>query len=397
MTEAELAACLASAGIGGGFVGWLLRGRRLSRVLPGSVRARREEVGTASVSLEEVLDLLPDAAVLLDGHGAKRFANAEARDAFGDALGTIMRYPAVFSALSQLDGVTVQARAEFVLEVPVRRVVRVDLRLLPEMLAAGPIRVLAILSDQSERDAVERMRADFVAYASHELRTPLATLIGFIETLRGPAADDSVAQREFLGIMATQAGRMQRLIEQLLELSRAEMLEHRRPRGLVNAHSTIERVTEEMEGLCAERDVDLVVASSEEVYVPGDEEQIVRVLVNLVENAVKYAPVEGRRIRIAIHVEQRVLRGRPGVTLTVADNGAGIDAQHLPRLTERFYRVEGRRGAASGYGLGLALVRHIVDRHDGSFEIFSELGKGTQCDVWLPLGQPVRNGAAALS
>ncbi|NHN88784.1 ATP-binding protein [Acetobacter conturbans] len=394
MTGAELAVCLASTGLAGGLTGWMARGKRLRRVLPGSVRARREEVGTSSVSLEEVLDLLPDAAVLLDGHGAMRFANVEAGGAFGDALGTIMRYPAVFAAMRHLDGATVSTSAEFVLEVPVRRVVRVDLRLLPEVLATGPAHILAILTDCSERDAVERMRSDFVAYASHELRTPLTALIGFIETLRGPAADDPAAQQQFLGIMAAQASRMQRLIEQLLELSRAEMLEHRKPRGIVDAKHVVDLVRDELGSLCAARDIELeTIADS--VSVPGDVEQIIRVLVNLVENAVKYAGADGRHVRVSVTVEKKILRGRTGVSFVVRDNGVGIAPEHLPRLTERFYRVEGRRGmSASGYGLGLAIVRHILDRHDGCFEITSRIGQGTRCDVWLPsLREPRLSGS----
>lgn len=390
MTAADIVACLLPVWLTGGLAGWLLRGRSLSRVLPGSVRARREEVGTSSVSLEEVLDLLPEAAVLLDGHGALRFANIEAREAFGDTLGTIMRYPDVFSAMRHLNGVTVQASAEFVLTVPVRRVVRVDLRLLPEVLATGPAHILAILTDCSERDAVERMRSDFVAYASHELRTPLTALIGFIETLRGPAADDPAAQQQFLAIMAAQAHRMQRLIEQLLELSRAEMLEHRKPRGSMNAKQVIELVRDELSSLCAAKNVQLE-AKATDIPVPGDQEQIIRVLVNLVENAVKYAGTDGRPVRISLSAEQKILLGRPGMAFVVQDNGVGIAEEHLPRLTERFYRVEGSRNApASGYGLGLAIVRHIVDRHDGCLEITSRIGQGTRCEVWLPCEREIR-------
>ncbi|MFT8718207.1 ATP-binding protein [Acetobacter sp.] len=394
MTGTEFAACLVFVWLSGGLIGWFARGWRLSRVLPGSARARREEIGTSSVSLEEMLDLLPDAAVLLDGHGAKRFANIEAHEAFGDALGTIMRHPDVFAAMRQLNGVTLRSTAEIVLEVPVRRVVKVDLRILPEVLAIGPMRALAILTDCSERDAVERMRSDFVAYASHELRTPLTALIGFIETLRGSAADDPAAQQQFLGIMAMQANRMQRLIEQLLELSRAEMLEHRKPRGTVDALHIVNLVRDEMGGLCESRNVELK-TSAESVAVQGDGEQIIRVLVNLVENAVKYAGADGRAVQISVSATPQLLRGRPGVAFIVEDNGVGIAEEHLPRLTERFYRVEGRRmGASSGYGLGLAIVRHIMDRHDGCFEITSTVGKGTQCMFWLPILRDSRLAAA---
>ncbi|MBV1836828.1 cell wall metabolism sensor histidine kinase WalK [Acetobacter estunensis] len=382
MSTMLLTACVATGWLTGSLFGWSFGCRR---VTARKARIRREERRAPVVSMEVLLDLLPDAAVLLDGHGALRFANIEAKATFGEALGTIVRSPGMFAALKKLDGVTLQASGSLVIEVPVRRVVRVAVRLLPDALTTGPARVLAILSDHSEMDAVERMRADFVAYASHELRTPLAALSGFIETLRGPAADDPQAQQQFLGIMADQAARMQRLIEQLLELSRVEMLEHRKPRGRIEAASVIERVCEETAAACTAKGVVLDTAY-EPLSVAGDEEQIIRVLVNLVENALKYAKVEARPLRIRVRIEAQTQHGRAGVVFVVEDDGAGIDTAHLPRLTERFYRVEGRgRTGGAGYGLGLAIVRHIVDRHGGSFEIDSIVGKGTCCQVWLPV------------
>ncbi|GBR00440.1 ATP-binding protein [Acetobacter oeni] len=385
MTGAELALYLLGVSGFSGMIGWLAGGRRLPQRAPFRPSSRRDEATMQGVGLEELLAVLPDCAVLLTRTGSLRFASMEAQAVFGDALGTIVRHPDVFAALQRLDAETVLATADIILDVPVRRVVHLVFRLVPETLSLAGVPVLAILSDTSEKDAVERVRADFVAYASHELRTPLAALIGFIETLRGPAADDPVAQKQFLEIMATQAGRMQRLIEQLLALSRVEMMEHRKPRGEMDAARIVSRVRDESAPLCAARGVELKTEARSLVF-QGDEDQIVQVLLNLVENATKYAVTGQRAPVVSLVMAQSTVGGKAGVSLTVADNGPGIEARHLPRLTERFYRVEGGQGqSAPGYGLGLAIVRHIVDRHDGRLFIESEIGAGTRCTVWLPL------------
>ncbi|WP_086644268.1 ATP-binding protein [Acetobacter sp. DsW_063] len=381
MTDVALGLCLGGGTLAGFVAGYLVASRRAVRGVLGPVLGV-ESVGAAGATLEETLDLLPEPALLLDIQGVLRFANAEALAAFGDVIGTIIRHPDVYAALRRLDSETIEAAADIVIDVPVRRVVRGAFRLLP----GGSGRVLAMLFDHSEQDAVERVRSDFVAYASHELRTPLAALIGFIETLRGPAADDPEAQQQFLGIMAGQAGRMQRLIDQLLALSRVEMMEHRKPRGEVNAEDVVARVRDESAPLLAARGMTMETERTS-FACPGDEDQIVQILLNLVENAVKYAStVKGRAPRVTLSVAEVAVGGKAGVSFIVADNGPGIEARHLPRLTERFYRVENGPAVtdASGYGLGLAIVRHVVDRHEGRFSIESEPGVGTRCMVWLP-------------
>lgn len=390
MTGTELLFCLGGVSSVSVLCGWGL-GRRASWSRPSLLSGRRgEDAPARPASLEEILDLLPDPAVLLDSHGSMRFANLEANSAFGDSLVTIVRHPNAFSALRKVDEDTPQVSAVMVLEVPVRRVIRGVFRLLPQNVHAGSPRVLVIMTDCSEQDAVERVRTDFVAYASHELRTPLAALIGFIETLRGPAADDPPVQQQFLGIMASQAARMQRLIERLLELSRVEMTEHKRPRREVDVERVVGRVRDEVVPFCSARDVRLEV-EAEPAIIQGDEDQLVQVLLNLVENATKYAGGHGRRPDVSLRVFRAVSGGREGMMFTVEDNGPGIDAHHLPRLTEQFYRVEadcpGAAQGVPGYGLGLAIVRHIVDRHEGVLTIESEPGHGTRCSVWIPMRQ----------
>jgi two-component system phosphate regulon sensor histidine kinase PhoR len=250
-----------------------------------------------------------------------------------------------------------------------------------------------LLSDRTRERAVERMRADFVANASHELRTPLASLIGFIETLRGPAKDDAEARSRFLGIMAEQSERMRRLIDDLLGLSRIEITEHEPPKGRVDLGLLAQAEAEAMAPILAARRVSLDVALEPgAVAAPADGEQLGQVIRNLLENAVRYGP-DGGTVRLGVAraaasgVDAAGPRwpARPGVVLSVADDGPGIARHHIPRLTERFYRVDrGRSRHAGGTGLGLAIVKHIVNRHRGQLVIESEEGVGSVFRVWLP-------------
>jgi two-component system phosphate regulon sensor histidine kinase PhoR len=247
-------------------------------------------------------------------------------------------------------------------------------------------RAVVVLSDRTRERAVERMRADFIANASHELRTPLASLMGFIDTLRGPAADDPPAQQRFLGIMAEQAARMNRLIDDLLSLSRIELTEHQAPAGRVDLVALLHDVIAGFEPRLTERGVtlDLVLADALPAAL-GDADQVLQVAQNLLDNAVKYGR-EGGVVRLAAEpASGHRWPARPGVVVTVIDQGPGIPREHLPRLTERFYRVDaGRSRAVGGTGLGLAIVKHIVNRHRGQLVIESEPGVGTTVTVWLP-------------
>jgi two-component system phosphate regulon sensor histidine kinase PhoR len=280
------------------------------------------------------------------------------------------------------------------LPVPVPREVHAAVVPMDPPIADGG-RAVVVLSDRTRERAVERMRADFVANVSHELRTPLASLIGFIDTLRGPAADDPPAQQRFLAIMGEQAARMNRLIDDLLSLSRIELVEHQPPSGSVELRELATRLIAGMEPRLKERSVQLDVRMQGDLpAVIGDVDQLVQVLQNLLDNAVKYGR-EGGTVRLEIVAAV----GRGGAVITVTDQGAGIPREHLPRLTERFYRVDtGRSRAAGGTGLGLAIVKHIVNRHRGQLSIESEEGVGTTVRVWLPqtvTHQPVASNVPA--
>jgi two-component system phosphate regulon sensor histidine kinase PhoR len=242
--------------------------------------------------------------------------------------------------------------------------------------------VLVTFDDVSERMAVARMRADFVANASHELRTPLASLTGFIETLLGPARDDPQATAKFLKIMLEQARRMRRLIDDLLSLSRVEMRVHHRPTERVDVGALLDHVLASLGPLAREHAVALELAAPEKpIAVIGDRDELVQVFQNLVENAIRYGGSGGR---VEVSAEKRDARAR-AIAVHVQDFGPGIAAEHLPRLTERFYRVDpGASGSMKGTGLGLAIVKHILTRHGGELAIRSKPGEGARFTVELP-------------
>ena len=248
--------------------------------------------------------------------------------------------------------------------------------------------IVLSFEDRSAAEDAGQMRRDFVANVSHELRTPLTALLGFIETLGGAARNDAAARDRFLGIMAHEANRMTRLVDDLLSLSRVEEDERVRPRGNVDIGDLLASVIKGLEPQAKDAGVTVALARPDtSEMVPGDEGQLVQVFTNLVENAIKYG-ASGGEVTVTLSARQMYQRLRAeGVQITITDRGEGIAAHHIPRLTERFYRVDSHRSrAVGGTGLGLAIVKHIVNRHRGRFVVESELGKGTSVSVFLPAG-----------
>jgi two-component system phosphate regulon sensor histidine kinase PhoR len=245
--------------------------------------------------------------------------------------------------------------------------------------------VLITLHDMTSIRRVEEMRADFVANASHELRTPLAALTGFIETIQGPARDDAAARDRFLGIMRDQAWRMARLIDDLLSLSRIELRAHMRPDTPVDLVPIVRQVVDGLQTLAQDRGVTVdVVAPVDPLMVPGDRDELLSLFENLIENGLKYG-ANGRRVDIAL-TQFVATDGKPEASVAVRDYGPGIAAEHLPRLTERFYRADvADSRAQGGTGLGLALVKHILNRHRGRLFIESQIGKGATFTARLPI------------
>jgi len=248
--------------------------------------------------------------------------------------------------------------------------------------------VVLTLTDITASKRSERMRQDFVANASHELRTPLATLVGFIETLRGPAREDAAAQDRFLSIMAEQATRMARLVDDLLSLSRIELNEHLPPKERVDLRRVLAAVADGLEQRAEKRQMRIALSLPEALpEVMGDPDELAQVFQNLLDNAIKYGR-PGTEVEVGADASPRRL-GVAGVQVTVRDHGDGILKEHIPRLTERFYRVDPARSRElGGTGLGLAIVKHIVNHHRGVLDITSDMGQGSAFTVHLRVADP---------
>lgn len=334
---------------------------------------------------ESILETMPDPLILVGPGRAIIRANLAAQATFGTELSAVLRHPELRAAMERLSASGTAQEADITIAAPIKRQIHATVF----RVVGG--RMAALLSDRTRERAVEQMRADFVANASHELRTPLASLIGFIDTLRGPAADDPPAQARFLSIMSDQAERMNRLIDDLLSLSRIEMTEHRPPTDHVILPELLRFTAASFEPRVAARDITLqVIIDPALPAVVGDDDQVGQVLQNLIDNAVKYGKPGGMVRVTARPVDPGgVWPPRPGVLLSVFNEGPGIPREHLPRLTERFYRVDtGRSRAVGGTGLGLAIVKHIVNRHRGRLVIESQEGEGATFNVWLPAVMP---------
>ncbi|MEQ8406347.1 MAG: ATP-binding protein [Oceanicaulis sp.] len=382
---------------------------------PSAALATRNVEAEASESMLERLSI----PVLLIGPGGRiERANPAARAFLGlgaerGLLSTVLRQPRVLEAVSAAlrgeRGATVEYSTLAPLESHVRAFVE-PIRL--PVTGPMPFRAMLVLADDTSSKRAERMRADFLANASHELRTPLASLSGFIETLTGPARDDEEARERFLNIMRVQTERMRRLIDDLLSLSRVEMNEHMAPTGAVDLNQLAGEVAEALAPVITARGMTLNLELHDGAApVKGDRDQIYEVVENLIENAVKYS-AEGASICLCVHhgrtrdgaehLSERLNPDSGRLTIAapaldpdaryglirVKDEGAGIERRYLPRLSERFFRVDGQKsGPASGTGLGLAIVKHIVSRHRGGFTVESAPGVGSVFTVFFPVAE----------
>lgn len=346
-----------------------------------------------------IADGLPDPCFLIDTHGHVHFENEAAVKLFGGIdtgrpITFLLRAPEVGEAIQRALSSGTQASVTFFERVPADRWFEARVSPLggtdgkrPEQ---GSI-FLVLLRDLTEAQRVERMRVDFVANASHELRTPLASLTGFIETLQGPARNDPEARNRFLDVMYEQARRMSRLIDDLMSLSRIELKAHVRPETVVDVAPILEHVADAMHPLASDSKVELDIdLANRPLLVVGDRDELAQVFQNLVHNAIKYGQAGGR-----VSVTGKLLQARGSqparVSVSVRDWGPGIAAEHIPRLTERFYRVDAASSREKGgTGLGLAIVKHILNRHRGQLLIDSSPGAGAVFTVQLEVA-----GAAA--
>ena len=338
-------------------------------------------------SLTEFVAAVPMPALLVDQSERIAAANAEARTLLGQLIdgrhfATILRQPQVIEAIEQCLHSKVPSKARHLSNNGAQDTVfEVQCRFVNGTGAA-----LTVFQDVTYLEQVGQMRRDFVANVSHELRTPLTALMGFIETLRGPAREDTVARERFLQIMANEANRMNRLVGDLLSLNRVESEERVKPNESLELTGLIQSTMNTLRPLSDDAGVTLSLEAPDElVSIVGDGDQLRQVFTNLVENAIKYGG-SGGLVKIIVTLSERdtAMRG-PAVQIRVIDQGSGIAAEHLPRLTERFYRADNHRSRElGGTGLGLAIVKHIVNRHRGRLRVESEMGQGAVFTVLLP-------------
>ncbi|MEE2525457.1 ATP-binding protein [Hyphobacterium sp. HN65] len=376
----------------------------------GENRITANEASTSGAMLEN----LPFPVLLVGSGGRIERANPAAHEYLGlgsesGLLSASLRQPKVLEAVSSVlrgDGGKIVEYSTFA---PIESHVRVHvIPLKSGDNGAFPWRALLVLADETASKRAERMRGDFLANASHELRTPLASLAGFIETLKGHAREDIEARDKFLNIMQDQTERMGRLINDLLSLGRVEMDEHVPPSGDTDLSGMTQDTIDSLTPLAKSKGITIDFEGDAEARVVGDRDQLFEIAQNLIENAIKYS---NPNTRIVCDVHANVGReeidrltnslgreagrltitspaltgGRRYAILRVRDAGSGIERRHLPRLTERFYRVDGQKsGPKEGTGLGLAIVKHIISRHRGGFFVESRPGEGTVFSVCIP-------------
>lgn len=344
-----------------------------------------DAIELSALSGEYLAAAVADPLIIFDREGAIVHANAAAFAAFGGlapgmSLPLKFRAPEIQKALDEvLAGKVASQIVEYSEKLPVERVYRVTL----SPVGHGTALHVMVFKDQSESRRIDRMRADFIANASHELRTPLASISGFIETLRGPARNDPAAREQFLQIMHNQTSRMARLIDDLLSLSRLEMKPYLVPGRSVDLREVLNAVIDSLGPLAKENGVvferDFLEGAAE---APGDRDELFQVFENLIENACKYGQAGGR---VVVSLARGGEGGQPSVDVTVSDFGPGIAEEHIPRVTERFYRIDAENSRAQkGTGLGLSIVKHILTRHNARLTIRSEVGKGSAFTVHLP-------------
>jgi two-component system phosphate regulon sensor histidine kinase PhoR len=346
-----------------------------------------------------LVEKLPSPVLIVARNGRVAYANSAAHEALprlqaGVHFANLIRTPAFVEAVTATLGDGAERRFQFSTHEGQERHFEARVGLLPAEGAFGPeAQVIVQIEDRTRARRAEELRTDFIANASHELRTPLASIIGYIETLQNHARNDPEARERFLEIMAREAGRMQRLVDDLMSLSRIEMSEHLRPDEEISLNRIALDATSAFLPLAARQGTTLAIDLPEGgAMVRGDRDQLAQVFANLVDNAVKYGG-KGATVRVRAAQPGKAHPGRWGVV--VEDTGPGIPREHIHRLTERFYRVNKLASRNSGgTGLGLAIVKHILNRHGGRLEIASAEGKGSSFVVWLPQAEATRTTQA---
>jgi len=357
---------------------------------------KKQQMGNIITEREILVDSLPDILVMCNDSQIIVRTNRTARAIFGQnlankPLSAVIPNDVLLNGVSAVIEELRGREVEFRIDDPTPRDFHAIIERFP-IASSGGISVIITLNDVTELKRVEKMRADFVANASHEIRTPLASIKGFIETLRGPAKDDVAARDEFLKVMDEQATRMTNLISDLLSLSKIEMNAHTLPEGKVDILRIIRNEKENFSWAAKEKDMTIKIELSDTLPpARGEERELMQVFHNLIGNAIKYGNA-GTEVAIIARVtsmlpqDPNFVRHHRAICVSIVDRGEGISKEHLPRLTERFYRVDSARTRTiGGTGLGLAIVKHIINRHRGVLTIDSVVGEGSTFSVYLPI------------
>ena len=357
---------------------------------------KKQQMGNIITEREILVDSLPDILVMCNDEQLIVRTNKMARAIFGQnlankPLSSIIPNDVLLNGVSAVTEELRGREVEFRLNEPTPRDFRAIIERFP-IASSGGISIIITLNDVTELKRVEKMRADFVANASHEIRTPLASIKGFIETLRGPAKDDVAAREEFLRVMDDQATRMTTLISDLLSLSKIEMNAHTVPDGKVDMLRVVRNEKESFAWATKQKNMTVRIELSDTLPMArGEERELTQVIHNLIGNAIKYGHAGSEvtviaRVTSMLPQDPNFVRHHRAICISIIDRGEGIAKEHLPRLTERFYRVDSARTrAVGGTGLGLAIVKHIINRHRGVLTIDSVVGEGSKFSVYLPI------------
>ena len=368
--------------------GIFITGRRPPAAHPSGMPAASSAGPAVPAAAAALLESLDDPVIVLDGAGRILLANQSSHALVGQDAGrkhisAVLRNPEMLEAVERVLAGGAPESITFSILVPLERHFRAHIARLGNGAEGAP--VVVQLHDLTAMRRSEEMRADFVANASHELRTPLAAVSGFIDTLRGHAKNDAEARERFLEIMSVETRRMRRLIDDLLSLTRIELNEHNPPSGVADIVSVVRDAAAALAPLAEADGIKLEIARGEPMQAVGDRDELIQVFQNLIHNAIKYGRQNGT-VRVRFGRAEGSGRGAPPqVFAAVEDEGEGIPREAIPRLTERFYRVDVKRSRErGGTGLGLAIVKHILNRHHGRLQIDSTPGKGSTFTVFLP-------------
>jgi two-component system phosphate regulon sensor histidine kinase PhoR len=340
---------------------------------------------------EQLIESIPDPVFILGPQNKLLYANEQAKNIFnikrlGVGISAIIRTPKLLEAIDAVTESKEKKKIQLVERTPIERQFTVNIAWLAREDKSDPT-ILVHFRDLTEQERLNRMRADFIANASHELRTPIASLLGFVETLQGPAKNDEAAREKFLGIMAVQGRRMTNLVDDLLSLSRVEMNAHKIPNEKVDLVSLLHNTMDSLTPLAEQQNIKLEFEEPAEEFVAiGEEDELSQVFQNLVHNAIKYGKSDGEGyVRLFLAHIKRDKNKQEQIKVIVEDNGIGIASHHIPRLTERFYRADIEQSREKGgTGLGLAITKHIITRHRGELKVNSRKGHGSIFSVLLP-------------